>query len=513
MTNLQTLSAYLQECRWCNFKEEIKNGSVYDIQLEKVPYDNGRKLFIIGQASLLDGKTVKFSMPMARKYAMPQNQNNLIIDGAIYTDALQEPDFWQTLNKFIDENDGVVTFPNGWKLKRLGIAKTEVIEANKNETSKPLGVEQSNTTLNIGNGNLAFKLERILDFSTELNPEFEMNEKLMREGCGVMPETYGGLLWETPDGKQSSCGIIQEFVKNKGDMWNHSLGYLHGKLKVHYLRQLDLTAKNCPEFVELVKNLQQKTAEMGDCLSRPDDNKNFTPEIVTPSFIRTYEKNLTVLLYQTKQTITNNLHNLPEPTKTQARELLANWDETTKKFVQNNIAKIISSEQQGYTCRVHGDFHLGQVMVTPNDDLRFIDFAGEPALPIEQRKQKHIYVRDIAGMYRSIKGYLGAVAVEDYAASAPTEEIANERKAWAQKAIKPLIDTASKEFLGERTMAEPWLALEVLRKNLYEVNYEVASRPSMAYVPIMGLSELFNTPDNGGGSMGIDNDFDNAEGM
>jgi hypothetical protein len=66
MTNLQTLSAYLQECRWCNFKEEIKNGSVYDIQLEKITYDNGRKLFIIGQASLLEGKTVKFSMPMAR---------------------------------------------------------------------------------------------------------------------------------------------------------------------------------------------------------------------------------------------------------------------------------------------------------------------------------------------------------------------------------------------------------------------------------------------------------------
>ena len=254
MTNLQTLSAYLQECRWCNFKEEIKNGSVYDIQLEKLSYDNGRKLFIIGQASLLEGKTVQFSMPMARKYAMPQNQNNLIIDGAIYTDALQEPDFWQTLNQFIDENDGVIQFPNGWKLKRIGIASPEVIEANKSEASRPLGVEQSNTTLNIGEGNLAFKLERILDFSKELNPEFEMNEKLMREDCSVMPKTYGGLLWETPDGQQSSCGIIQEFVKNKGDMWNHSLGYLHGKLKLHYLRQTDLTAKNCPEFIELIKN-------------------------------------------------------------------------------------------------------------------------------------------------------------------------------------------------------------------------------------------------------------------
>ena len=58
MTNLQTLSAYLQECRWCSFKKSIKNGQVYDIKLDMLPYDNNNKLFILGQAKLLDGTIV-----------------------------------------------------------------------------------------------------------------------------------------------------------------------------------------------------------------------------------------------------------------------------------------------------------------------------------------------------------------------------------------------------------------------------------------------------------------------
>lgn len=489
-TNFQKLSDYLYDCRWCNFKEEIKDGKIYDIKLEKLPYDDGKKLFVIGTANTLNGRTINFSMPLAKKVAMPQNQNVLVLNGNIYTDALQEQDFWPTLNKFIDQNNGEITFPNGWKLSRLGIAKPEVIENSKNYYSKPLGVEQSNTTLNIGEGSLAFKLERILDFSKEVSPEFEMNEKLMKEGCSVMPETYGGLVWTTPDGKQSSCGIIQEFVENQGDLWNYSLTYLNGRLRINYLRQTDLTAKNCKEFIDIIKNLHKKTKEMGESLSTNDDNPNFTPEIVDDKFIRNYKKQLTVLLYQTKSTISKNLDQIPEPTHSKACELLDNWNELTTNFVNKNIDKINRAESKGYTCRVHGDFHLGQVMVKLNNDLRFIDFAGEPALPIDQRKQKHIFVRDIAGMYRSIKGYLGAVAVENYAADAPNVEIAQERKIWATKAIKPLIDSSAKTFLGDMTMEEPWLALEVLRKNLYEVNYEVSSRPAMAYVPIIGLTEL-----------------------
>lgn len=238
--------------------------------------------------------------------------------------------------------------------------------------------------------------------------------------------------------------------------------------------------------------ISRKTDEMLTCFSRDDDNPNFTPEKVSPGFIRNYEKQLSVLLYQTRKNIAENIDNLPEDSKHKAQKLLDNWPELTGSFVQKQMDLIKANQDSGYICRVHGDFHLGQVMVTEDNDLCFVDFAGEPGIPIEQRKQKHIYVRDIAGMYRSIGGYLGAVSVEEFAAGAGSPELIQERKQYAQKAVAPLINAASNTFLGKNSLKNPWLSLEVFRKNLYEVNYEVCYRQQMAYVPINGLSALLD---------------------
>lgn len=484
---------YLHDCRWCSFKEDIRKGTVRDVRLEKLDFDDGRKLFVLGEATMGDGKKRYFSMPLAKKGAVSDDGKFIVLNGAIYADALQEPDFWQSWNKLLKENNGLVRFNNGWMLESVSFSEETVVADNAEESSKPLGVEQSNTTLNVG-GKLAFKLERMIEFSDGLNSEFEMNQKLMREECSVMPKTYGGYVWRLPDGKQASAGIVQEFVQNQGDLWNYMLNYLESRLKDGYLRQRSLTAADNQPFMRLIRNLSQKTAEMGECLSRKDSNPNFAPEAVGDNFIRGYGKQLDVLLYQTGRSISRNLNRLSEPAHSQAQKLLDNWEELTSSFVNGRMADLQAAEDKGMINRVHGDFHLGQVMVTKDGDLRFIDFAGEPDLPMEQRKQKHIYVRDVAGMYRSIKGYLGAVAVENFAADAPSAIVAVERKTWAQKAIKPLIDSASRAFLGERKVNDPWLSLEILRKNLYEVNYEVNNRPAMAYVPISGLADLLTPP-------------------
>ncbi|MCM1324259.1 MAG: hypothetical protein NC218_08860 [Acetobacter sp.] len=484
---------YLYDCRWCSFKEDIRNNAVCDVVLEKKTFDDGRKLFVLGQALGADGKPRFFSMPLQRKGAIPQDGKFVVLNGEIYTDALLEPDFWQSWNRLIAENDGFVRFDNGWTLEAVSFSEETVVADNADEYSKPLGVEQSNTTLNVG-GKIAFKLERMIEFSDDINSEFEMNQKLMREGCRVMPKTYSGYVWRQPNGQQAAAGIVQEFVPNRGDLWNYALNYLEEKLKDGYLHQRVLKAEDNQSFMRVVRNLSEKTREMGECLSRMDENPNFMPEDVNDGFIRGYGKQMDVLLYKTQRAIALNLDRLPEPTRSQAAELLKNWNELTSDFVGRRMSQIRMMENKGTINRVHGDFHLGQVMVTKDEDLRFIDFAGEPDLPMEQRKQKHIFVRDVAGMYRSIKGYLGAVAVENFAASAPSAEVAAERKVWAGKAIKPLIDSASRAFLGEKKVNDPWLSLEILRKNLYEVNYEVNNRPQMAYVPISGLSELLVPP-------------------
>ncbi len=494
--NTTKILNYIHECRWCDFKTKIENNQVTSLALEQLPFDNNNKLFVIGEVTLDDNTKRFFSMPLAIKETPPQKGNFLFLDdGYYYTDATIEPDFWQSFTQLMRENNGKITFPNGWSLESTTIYNSkDMLQEHKDETSKALGVEQSNTTLKIGDGKLAFKLERMLEFSPDINSEFEMNEKLMREEATFMPQTYGGLIWRTPEGVEASGGVIQEFVPNKGDMWNYLKSILQEKLRINYLIQRDITANDNPEFMDLIRTLSKRTKEMNECLSRPDEKEEFTPQLPDENFINIYEKNLQVLLYQTKRDIIEKLADLPTDTKEKAQDLIMHWEEYTHEFISPKLKAIREGKSTTLTHRVHGDFHLGQVMVTPDNDLRFIDFAGEPALPMRERKQKYISVRDIAGMYRSIKGYLGAVAVEDYTSNAPNQEIKEERKKWGLEAIKPLINEVSREFLGDHKLSDPWLSLEILRKNLYEVKYEVTSRPNYAYIPINGLADLFNKP-------------------
>ena len=508
---------YLENSRWCNFKNEIKNNNVKKLDFDYIPFDNNNKLFVIGSAELSDGNQRFFLMPLAVTKEKPSDEISHLSDGNYYyTDALREADFWSSFVKLIKDNNYKLSFPKGYTIEAQNLGDNNIFDLYENAPSKPLGVEQSNTTLKIGNNELAFKLERMLDFAPTINAEYEMNEKLMREHSQVTPQTYAGLIIRK-DNLQSSSGIVQEFVPNKGDMWNYLQSYLLQKLRESHLSGLPLKTKDCYELNTLMAELRNQTIAMGNDLSKPDTNPNFTPETVSLDFIGSYQIAIRGLLHETKQTIIENIDKLKEPTLSQTKELLANWDEQTSEFVQNNINEIILSENKGTINRVHGDYHLGQVMVTKDNKLKVIDFGGEPSLSMDERKQKYISVRDIAGMYRSIKGYLGADTAEKFASTSLvansdntiiSPEIYQERKDWALKTLEPIMDASTKTFLGKEHL-DPWLKLEILRKNLYEVKYEVANRPQMAYIPISGLVDLFDTPKESTSFTNIKfNDFD-----
>lgn len=484
---------YLFRQRWCNFKEEIRLNKVENINFMSLPFDKGDKMLTIGKVTLSphNEEPIRyFMMPVAK--AQKDETDVIMIDGKPYVDALQRPDYWQKMNEFFRQNGNNVTFPNGWKLQYKSLVAPEFMEPHRGSASRPLGVQQSNTTLAVGDNEIAFKLERMLQFSKKENPEFEMNEKLMREECSVMPKTYGYLVLHNPEnGTQASSGIIQEYVQNQGDLWNYAQAYLKKRLTAGYLMQKDLTPNENPHFIHLMKTLGEKTSEMSECLSRSDNNPAFTPEPITKRFVHLYQKHLEFLFAKTKTAISDNLENLPEQTKEKASHLLQNWDKLSKDYVQKLISG--TTDSQDTLVRVHGDFHLGQVMVTKDNDLRFIDFAGEPAAPLDERAQKHVSVRDLAGMYRSIKGYLGNAAVEEFVAEASDEISAKSRRSYAEKAVKPLIDESSRLVLNGHSLKEAWLGLEVLRKNLYEVNYEVSNRPQMAYIAINGLADMMQS--------------------
>ncbi len=488
---------YIHTQRWCGFKQEIADGRVTDVDLDAIPFDNGNKFFTLGTAKFDDGTEKKFFMPLAKGHM--DGVESVTINGQEYFDAMKTPDYWKSLMNFFKENHNAVTFNNGAVVKYHTIGEKEIVQDNLASSSKPLNVEQSNTTIRVGD-DIAFKQDRMIESDYGVSVEVEMNAKLMETGCSAMPKTYGAFIMEEPNGEIATLGIVQEFVPNRGDLWSYANNYLVNALNEAQANGQDkIDVNDHKDFIEMMRDLGRKTAEMSECLARSNGNPDFEPIPVDEAYLYKYEKSLSVLLFQTEKTIEQNLQNLDGATKKQAEDLLQNWDNLTHNFVQAQVKKINNGEAQSNIVRVHGDFHLGQVLVTKNNDLKFLDFAGEPGLSVKERKVKYPETRDFAGMYRSISGYLGPVVAETFAATGEIVKRANgtekkvtnpEQEAWANQAVVPMIEAATQAFLNGRSEREPMLALEILRKNLYEVKYEVGNRPDMAHIPVKGLVGL-----------------------
>ena len=171
--------------------------------------------------------------------------------------------------------------------------------------------------------------------------------------------------------------------------------------------------------------------------------------------------------------------------------LLENWDKYINKFIQENISEISKRKRKGKLMRVHGDFHLGQVILSENNELKFIDFSGEPNLSFAKRKEKHPYMYDIAGMYRSINGYLEASVVIKYAID-EFGELNKDKLILGYKILHPVIEKLTESFLKPQNIDKQWLNLEILRRNLYEISYEISYRPKMLSVPVFNLLNLLN---------------------
>ena len=482
MNNKKNLLNYINSQRWCGFKQDIAQGNVVEVKLDSIPFDDNKKLFILGTAELTDGTQKKFFMPMAKGEL--DGVNGVEINGQKMYDATKAPDYWKSMMAFFNENNNSVKFESGAVVSYQTIADEELVSDNLNVRSRALNVEQSNTTIKVGDG-IAFKQDRMIETDTNLSTEVEVNMKLMDAECHCIPQTYGTFIMTEPDGKMAALGVVQEFVPNQGDLWEYANTYLGEALNNSYAGSKEvINPKKHQDFVQLMYRLGEVTTDLSACMSKDNGNPDFKPEVIDDTYLHIYEKNMQVLLYKTKKTIEQNVENLSGDTKVKTQNLLANWDSLTTDFVKNNIKKIQNNPAPRSIVRVHGDYHLGQVLVTKDNDLKVIDFDGEPSLPIAERRMKYPETRDIAGMYRSINGYLGAVVAENFAAGD------EDKKVWANKALSPIINASVKSFLNGRDEHDPLLSLEILRKNLYEVTYEVSNRPEMAYVPIKGLSAL-----------------------
>ena len=380
------------------------------------------------------------------------------------------------------------------------------------ESSRFMGMEQSNTSVIINDRCVIKFFRRIY---ADKNPDYEMSRFLSeRKEYKNTPAYQGSLSIRDAEDANITIALMQELVPNQGDAWDFMLKELdkifgnleYKRIDVQRLPQTELfrglSIRNVPPeiidwaglsiFLKL-QVLARRTAEMHIALGSEFEDTAFTPEHFNGDY-EVWLKNRLLYQFQNRlNTVENNLHRLEGLSLELAKEFLARKNEIRKRFVKFDWTKL-----KGERLRVHGDYHLGQVLVK-DDDFYLLDFEGEPESTIRDRKVKQPPLKDIAGIFRSFHYAVYATIFnegENYPYS--QEDLFHAGELLYRYFIGVFLGTYESLIkdnninIGYRQERIFLLKYCMLEKAVYELGYEMNSRPRWAVIPLEGIMSILN---------------------
>jgi len=249
-------------------------------------------------------------------------------------------------------------------------------------------------------------------------------------------------------------------------------------------------------YLESARLLGQRTGELHVALASSVDDPSFVPEPITPFYQRSLHQSMRNLASQALQMLRRRLRHLPDEAQEQAQRVL-----DSEEAILKRIRAVVALKITGTRIRCHGDYHLGQVLYTGKDFV-IIDFEGEPARPLSERRIKRSPFRDVAGLLRSFHyaAYF-ALFARDRGGPVRPEDIAT-LEPWARiwyiwvsaTFLKAYLDsTSGVPFLPEaRDELEVMLDASLLEKAIYELGYELNNRPDWVRIPLVGILDLLS---------------------
>jgi trehalose synthase-fused probable maltokinase len=380
------------------------------------------------------------------------------------------------------------------------------------ESSRFMGLEQSNTSI-IYNEQYVLKFFRRI--FADKNPDYEMSRFLSEiKDFQNTPSYQGSLNIIDSDHVNVTIALMQKMVPNDGDAWDYMLKELKvvfqnldskhidiGSLpKVDMFDRLQINEVR-PEIIDWVglnllvkiKQLAVRTAEMHIVLGSESEDTAFTPTHFNGDY-EVWLKNRLLYQFQNRlNTVENRMHKLDGMALDLAKEFLEK-----KTLIRKRITNFDWTKLKGERIRVHGDYHLGQILVT-NGDFYILDFEGEPESTIRDRKVKQPPLKDVAGLFRSFHYAI-------YATIFNNTDAINRSQEELFAAAEVLYCYLTSVFLGtyideiqdanlnigynqERIFILKYCLLE---KAVYEIGYELNSRPRWALIPLKGISNIIN---------------------
>jgi trehalose synthase-fused probable maltokinase len=361
-----------------------------------------------------------------------------------------------------------------------------------------LAAEQSNTSV-VCDGRAILKLYRKLEPGP--NPDFEITDFLTRgTSFRGIPRLVGAIAYEGQGAEATTLAILQEFVPNQGDAWTAALARLADYFAAA-AESVDSEGSGSEAFArtladadaEEARRLGALTGQLHMALASATVPA-LAPEAMGAEDVTAWLEGMQVYLDRVLQTLASVHESLPAAVRDLAHQVL----ESAPRLRESLAALDTLGSGSVTKIRIHGDYHLGQVLkVDPG--FVILDFEGEPARPLAERRARQCALKDVAGMLRSF-AYAAQVGLAAVAPEMPDERGRTERLAeWAVRWEDGVRTAFLEGYLAEtQTRGAAFLPSDpdrldaVLRvfeldKAVYELHYELNHRPAWVRVPLEGL--------------------------
>ncbi len=427
-----------------------------------------------------------------------QGKTGFILDSS-YDRAFRDFLFSKIARNFrIKDADGVLEF-NASTFSRIKLDKVE---------SKILKADSTNTAF-IFNDKYFFKFYRKIE--REINPDLEIVRFLTESTSFANSPGYSGSVeYRDDEGRTIVFGLLQEKVENQGDAWNmtiDSVGRFYervlSKAKKEKLPKLinkpAIQFEEAPEllqefigrgFYERVVRLGHRTAEMHLALASNSTNPEFAPEYFTSNYQRALYSSLRKLVKDRFKLLRQSLAKLDAETRVVAERVLLLEDAILECF-----SEIYTIRIKAIKTRIHGDYHLGQVLFTGKDFI-IIDFEGEPGFSFSERRLKKSPYKDVAGMLRSFHyAAFGKILLNENYRKQDIEVLESWAEQW-QHYVGRFYFGAYMERMGLGTTLpyedDVLLRTYLIEKAVYELGYELNGRPAWTIIPLRGIEYQMN---------------------
>jgi maltose alpha-D-glucosyltransferase / alpha-amylase len=405
----------------------------------------------------------------------------------VLVDAAATPHFASRLLLLMREEREITT-DTGARLIAGGTPGLQELDLAGAE-STPIGGEQSNSSMLIPD-RAVVKLYRKIEPS--LHPEIEMGRFLAQAGYANTPAFLGSLERVDADGVPTALAVAHRFVQNQGDAWSHAIGWLRRFIDEHALLPVEEIAARpdiAGEYLVMASQMGRRLAELHQALASRPDLEAFAPESVINEDLDAWEAARRVRIEATLTRLDHARSMLDAPMREAADKLLARRSEIMERLA------LPRGGAYGAKIRIHGDLHLGQMLIT-RSDVQIVDFEGEPAKPLAQRRYKAVPMTDVAGMLRSFDyaawTVLRELLLEQATRRAIVEDLAF---GWRDRSQAAFRVTYDETLIGDSNFARGGAAAALLQaatidRAFYEIDYELANRPAWVMIPIIGASAL-----------------------